>query len=86
MGLDRSVSEIWVVDASEEDRIQRIKARDDLDHDEIKGRILAQMSREESLKRASHVLDNSGDREKLYRQIDLLLNQIPWNQEGMDEK
>lgn len=86
VGLDRSVSEIWVVDASEEDRIQRIKARDDLDHDEIKGRILAQMSREESLKRASHVLDNSGDREKLYRQIDLLLNQIPWNQEGMDEK
>ena len=86
VGLDRTVSEIWVVDASEEERIQRIKARDDLDQNEIKSRILAQMSREESLKRASHVLDNSGDREKLYRQIDLLLDQIPWSQEGMDEK
>lgn len=86
VGLDRSVSEIWVVDATEEERIQRIKARDNLDRDEIKVRMLAQMDREETLKRASHVLDNSGDREKLYRQIDLLLDQIPWSQEGMDEK
>lgn len=82
VGLDRSVSEVWVVDTEEEVRIQRIKARDDLDQEEIKRRILAQMDREESLKRASHVLDNSGDRDKLYRQINSLLEQIPMEQEG----
>ncbi|MEL7656984.1 MAG: dephospho-CoA kinase [Bacillota bacterium] len=75
-GLDKSVNEIWVIDADEETRIKRIMERDDLKREEILKRINTQMARDEKNNRADVILDNSGDREKLYQQLDNLIKNI----------
>ena len=75
-GLDQSVNEIWVIDTDEETRIKRIMERDGLQREEILKRIHSQMSRKEKNKRADVILDNSGDLEKLYQQLDHLLQNI----------
>lgn len=72
-GLDKSVNEIWVVDVDNETRIKRIMERDGLKRDEILKRISTQMTREEKNRRADVILDNTGDQEALYRQIEQLL-------------
>ncbi|HHU17595.1 MAG: dephospho-CoA kinase [Anaerovoracaceae bacterium] len=75
-GLDKSVSETWVIDVDDETRIKRIMKRDGLSRDEIVMRINTQMTRDEKKKRADVLLDNTGDLEKLYSQIDQLLESI----------
>jgi dephospho-CoA kinase len=75
-GLDKSADEIWVIDADDETRIRRIMARDGLAREEILKRIESQMTREEKNSRADVILDNTGDQEALYRQIDELLKKI----------
>lgn len=75
-GLDKSVSETWVIDVDDETRIKRIMKRDGLSRDEIMMRIKTQMARDEKKKRADVLLDNTGNLEKLYRQIDQMLELI----------
>ncbi len=75
-GLDGFVNEIWVVDATDEQRVARIKERDELTEEQIAARIANQMTRQDKLDRASHILDNSGSVEELYKQIDRLLYQF----------
>jgi len=75
-GLDESADEIWVIDADDEIRIRRIMERDGLKREEILKRIRSQMSREERIMRADVVLDNAGEPEALYRQIDELLKKL----------
>lgn len=75
-GLSKSTDEIWVIDADDETRIRRIMARDGLQREEILKRIESQMTREEKNSRADVILDNSGEPEALYRQIDELLKRI----------
>lgn len=73
-GLDQHVSEVWMVDAEDEVRITRIMARDGLRREEIQRRMAAQMAREEKKQRAHVILDNTGKKETLYRQIEALLD------------
>jgi dephospho-CoA kinase len=75
-GLSKSTDEIWVIDADDETRICRIMARDGLQREEILKRIESQMTREEKNSRADVILDNTGEPEALYRQIDELLKKI----------
>jgi dephospho-CoA kinase len=75
-GLEKSVEEVWVIDADDETRIRRIMERDGLEREEILLRIGSQMERGEKNRRADVVLDNTGDQEALYRQIDLLLEKL----------
>ncbi|MHC1723652.1 MAG: dephospho-CoA kinase [Aminipila sp.] len=72
-GLDKKSQETWVVDVTDEIRIERVIKRDGSTREEVLARIEKQMSREEQHKRASHVLDNSTTTEALYKQIDKLL-------------
>ena len=72
-GMDRFVTESWVVDAGDEMRIGRVMKRDTLTREDIKKRIRGQMDRRERLKRANYVLDNSGSKENLYMQVNKLL-------------
>lgn len=72
-GLDQYVDEIWVIDADDEVRIERVMARDQLSRSEILNRISAQMGRSEKNNRANVVIDNSGNKEDLYSQIEELL-------------
>lgn len=72
-GLDKKSDETWVVDASDEIRIQRVIKRDNTTWKDVKARVINQMSREEKNKKASYVLNNSTTQEELYRQIDKIL-------------
>jgi len=75
-GLDKSASETWVIDVDEETRIKRIMERDGLKREDIAMRISNQMTRDEKNKRADVILDNTGDQETLYQQIEQLLQKI----------
>ena len=75
-GLHKSVSEIWLTDVDDETRIKRIMARDGMNREEIEKRISAQMTREEKQSLADVILDNTGDQEALYQQIEQLLKKI----------
>jgi len=72
-GLQSYADNIWLVDSKDDIRVERLKQRDQLTEEEIYKRIKNQMSREEKLRRADVVLDNSKDKEALYLQIDKLL-------------
>ena len=69
-GMDRHFAQIWLVDADDEARIKRVIERDGSSREEVLRRIGYQMDRAGKISRSSVVLDNSGDREILYRQID----------------
>ena len=63
---------IVVVDCLPEQQIQRVQQRDNLDIAIIQAIINKQVSREKRLKQATHILDNSGDKEQLLLQINAL--------------
>lgn len=75
-GLDKSVSEIWVIDVDDETRIKRIMERDGLNREDILKRISTQMTRDEKNRRADVILDNTGNPESLHQQIEQLLKKI----------
>lgn len=62
--------EAWVIDMSEEIRIERVINRDGMSRQDVLNRMHSQMSRSEKLARADYVIDNSKDREHLYRNLD----------------
>ncbi len=64
---------VVVVDAPDEVRVARLADRG-MDADEITQRMAAQPSRDEWLAMADHVVDNSGDRAQLQREVDELLS------------
>ncbi len=59
------VNHVVVVDAPESVQIERTAVRDSTSQDQVRAIISAQMPREERLKRADTVLDNSGDQSLL---------------------
>ena len=72
-GLSNGCDEVWVVDAPMEERIKRVSKRYEMTEDEIALRIKMQMSSFEMRSKATRVLDNKGEIETLYTQIDNLL-------------
>ncbi|MBN7772431.1 dephospho-CoA kinase [Clostridium aminobutyricum] len=76
VGLEQYVEQTWVVDASDEVRINRVVERDQTTRAMVRARIDNQMSREEKNQKADIVLDNSTTKEKLYEQIENLLLQL----------
>ena len=68
--------EVWVVTASIDIKIKRIKERDKLDTDTIKKIMKNQMSDSEKVKMADKLIDNSGTIDELHKKIDSLLKDI----------
>ena len=64
------VTEIWVVSCGFEQQIQRLMTRNNLTREQAIARINNQMPLAEKIALADIVLDNSGDLEALYTQID----------------
>ncbi|CCI14082.1 Dephospho-CoA kinase [Microcystis aeruginosa PCC 9806] len=64
------VTEIWVVSCSFDQQIQRLMTRNNLTREQAIARINNQMPLAEKIALADIVLDNSGDLEALYTQID----------------
>ncbi|QIB69463.1 dephospho-CoA kinase [Aminipila butyrica] len=75
-GLDQQADQIWIVDAEDEVRIQRVMERDGATRQQVEARINNQMSRQEQRQRAQKVLNNSTVPEDLYKQIDGLLEAL----------
>ena len=71
--LTHLVTEVWVVACSAKQQQARLMKRNQLTENEAQDRINAQMSLAEKCRRADHVLDNSGNRELLFSQIDELI-------------
>ena len=68
-GFDQLTDWVWVVDAPDAVRVERIQKRDGLKGEEILKRIQSQMSRELRNTKGNLVLDNSKSREELKARI-----------------
>ncbi|MGP5659269.1 dephospho-CoA kinase [Corynebacterium falsenii] len=69
-GEAEKMDAVWVVDAPDEVRIQRLVDHRGLDEDDARRRINAQIDRETRLAAADTVLDNGGSVEELLAQVD----------------
>lgn len=67
---------VIVVNATLENRLQRITERDGLDRDQALARINAQIPLEKKVERADYVIENNGTPEELYRQVEAIWREI----------
>jgi len=81
-GMDRYMDQVWLVDADEDVRIQRVMERDGSSMEDVRKRIRYQSGRDEKIKRSDVVLNNCCDRDILYEQIDERLSEL-WGNEGL---
>ena len=75
IGLEKWCSQVWLVTADMDVRIQRVCARDNAVPAEVEARIRNQMSDDEKRKLSDEILDNSGTLENLHKQITDLLTE-----------
>ena len=68
----RRCARVVVVDCPETVQIARVMARSGLDETQVRAIMAAQSPRAERLAAADDVIDNSGDLQALYRQVDAL--------------
>ena len=73
-GMDQYMDQVWLVDADDEVRILRVMDRDGSSREEVLNRIRYQLGRDEKIEKAHVILDNSGVKGSLYKQIDKILN------------
>lgn len=71
--LQSLVNEIWVVSCSYEQQLQRLIERNNLTPEQAISRIKNQLPLTEKIALADVVLDNSGDIESLFQQIDIIM-------------
>lgn len=69
------VDAVWVVNAKPQTQYRRLVTKRKMTQDDAKQRILAQGSQAEKLKRADVVIENDGDIEKTWKQV-----QVNWKQ------
>ena len=63
-----------LVTADEETRIRRVMSRDGASREDVLARMGSQMSDADKASRADLIVDNSGSREDLFRQLDEALD------------
>jgi dephospho-CoA kinase len=84
VGLDHIVDEVWVVKVDRKVQIARLAKRDGLTPEEALRRIAAQMPQEDKIKRATRVLDNSGEKSETIKQVDRFWNEMLAEQAGIN--
>ena len=77
-GLADRCDRILLVTADLDARIRRVCARDQVSEQVVRDRISCQMSEEEKKKRSDLIVDNSGTREELEKQLKSLLFSDPF--------
>ena len=70
--LIKLCDEIWVITASPETQLRRLREQRGMDEAEARRRMAAQSAQEEKVKRADRVLHNDGDPAELEAQLDQL--------------
>ncbi|MGT2715026.1 dephospho-CoA kinase [Streptococcus respiraculi] len=76
LGYEGVVSEVWLIVLAPELQVERLMERNQLDQEAAKQRIAAQMPLEEKKKRTPYQIDNDGEKQATYAQVDQLLAQI----------
>lgn len=71
-GLGEMVDRILVVDCPEQEQVRRVRARSGLTEAEVRAIMATQLDRTRRLALADDILDNSGFREALAPQVDIL--------------
>jgi len=69
-GMHRDCNSVWVVTCRPEQQLERLMERSGFSEEEARRRIKAQRPADEKLRHADVVIDNSGDREQLRRQVE----------------
>ena len=67
---------VILITADMDERIDRVSLRDDADEEDIRDRISNQMSDEEKAKYADFVVDNSGEPEDMFAQLDDIIDYL----------
>ncbi len=75
-GGDRHLDAVAVVDAPEEDRIQRVVARDGVAPEQVRARIRHQLPPDELRRRADYVIENNGTMEDLREQVERVFRAV----------
>jgi len=75
-GLFETADEVLVVDVPESVQIKRLRERDDITAEQAGKILAAQTSREERLRHADHVIDNSGSLRQLEERVDAYLKRL----------
>ena len=75
-GMQKYMDESWLVKAEPDIVTERVKKRDDMTDEEIKGRIAGQMPLSEKETIADRITDNSGNLDDLYLQLDRELDRL----------
>ncbi len=76
-GLEDCYDYIVVVDAPEEQRVQRVAASRDITEEEVRRRIAMQMPASEKVQAADFVVNNSGTAEDLKKAVRFILAVVP---------
>ena len=67
---------VILITADMDERIDRVSERDDADEDDIRDRISNQMSDEAKAEFSDFVVDNSGEPEDMYQQLDDIIDYL----------
>lgn len=73
VGYDQKVDQVWLVYVNRMIQLQRLMERNHLTEEEANQRIDSQWSLEDKKEKADVIIDNEGNLDALYRQIDQLL-------------
>ena len=68
-GLEEKCDQVWLITADESLRVLRVCKRDGMNPEEVRARMRNQMGEEEKKERAHRIVDNSGSRESLLKQL-----------------
>ena len=69
-------NEVWVVTADPDVQLRRLMSQRAMTEAEARQRMAAQSAQEEKVKHATRVIANNGTPEELYRQLDVLWNEL----------
>lgn len=84
--LVKLCQEIWVVTASEETQLRRLRETRGMDETEARRRMAAQSPQDDKVQQADRVINNDGTADELYRQLDELWRDVEWQiAEGPNE-
>jgi len=85
-GINDRCDVVILVTADLDMRIDRVRQRDDADEEDVRDRISSQMTDEEKAAYADFIIDNSGEPEDMYAQLDDILDYLFGFELGVDKE
>lgn len=74
--LQGEMKAVILVTAPLEDRIARVRARDDVTETEVRARIASQMDEDAKRRRADYIVENNGNLDELRREVEFLMSRF----------